>query len=410
MKLGEAMVKAGLITNDTLARSLERQIIFGGRLGTNLIEMGAISEENLARFLGKVLGVPYAEPAQFEEVPQDALDAVKPELVEKYTIFPLKKERSKLHLAMKDPNDIALVDELRFVLGTEIKGYIASEIRILYALEKYYGIKRDLRYVSILEEEETWDARSAPHDLVDLPSEPFKAAETKPVQEAPAPEPEYVKTVPEPPAPAQVKPAVPELVKPSVEPVQSEVPTPAPPVPPAPPAPSAPPAVSVLAPAAKSPQSPYEMLASPSDRESIAEALVMAAVEKLSRVALFRVKEGVLSGWRCALSGAATDISRLAIRIDLPCIFKEVVEEKSLYKGPVAPLPKNDMLMDALGGDRPLEAVACPLVIKDKVVAVLYGDNGPGSMTRCETAFFISLMSKASMSLEILILKNKILS
>ena len=176
MKLGEAMVKAGLITNDTLARSLERQIIFGGRLGTNLIEMGAISEENLARFLGKVLGVPYAEPAQFEEVPQDALNAVKAELVQKYIIFPLKKERSKLHLAMKDPNDLALVDELRFVLGTEIKGYIASEIRILYALEKYYGIKRDLRYVSILDEEkETWEKSKAP-DLLKIPQKENKPA------------------------------------------------------------------------------------------------------------------------------------------------------------------------------------------------------------------------------------------
>jgi MshEN domain len=418
LKLGEAMVKEGLITNDTLARALERQIIFGGRLGTNLIEMGAISEENLARFLGRVLGVPYAGPAQFEEVPQDALEAVKAELVEKYIIFPLKKERSRLHLAMKDPNDIAMVDELRFVLGTEIKGYIASEIRILYALEKYYGIKRDLRYVSILEEEETWDAKSAPHDIVDLPKEPVNAAQTNTAQEATAPAPEYVKPVPEPPAPGRVEPAVTGPVEPSPEPVKSEVQAPAPsaasahPEPPAPiaaPAASAWTAVSVPAPV-KSPQSPFEILASPLDRESIAEAVVMAAVEKLSRVALFRVKEGVLSGWRCALSGAEADISRLAIKIDLPCIFKEVVEEKSLYKGPVVPLPKNDMLMDALGGNRPLEAVACPLVIKDKVVAVLYGDNGPGSMTRCETDFFISLMSKAAISLEILILKNKILS
>ena len=68
MRLGEAMVKEGLITNDILARALERQIIFGGRLGTNLVEMGAISEENLAKFLSKTLHVPYAEPAQFENI------------------------------------------------------------------------------------------------------------------------------------------------------------------------------------------------------------------------------------------------------------------------------------------------------------------------------------------------------
>ena len=94
MRLGEAMVKEGLITNDILARALERQIIFGGRLGTNLVEMGAISEENLAKFLSKTLHVPYAEPAQFENVPQDALDAFPGELASKYTAFPILKERS----------------------------------------------------------------------------------------------------------------------------------------------------------------------------------------------------------------------------------------------------------------------------------------------------------------------------
>ncbi|HLB25138.1 MAG TPA: hypothetical protein VJM83_02295, partial [Nitrospirota bacterium] len=156
MRLGEAMVKEGLITGDLLARALERQIIFGGRLGTNLVEMGAISEENLARFLGKVLNVPYAGPENFEDVPQEVLEAVPAELAAKYTVFPIKKERSRLHLAMKDPNDMARIDELQFALGANVSGYIASEIRIVYALEKYYGVKRDLRYISVLDEEKSW--------------------------------------------------------------------------------------------------------------------------------------------------------------------------------------------------------------------------------------------------------------
>ncbi len=157
-------------------------------------------------------------------------------------------------------------------------------------------------------------------------------------------------------------------------------------------------------------QSPYDLLAAPSDRESIADALVELSMEKLSRVALLKVKDGMLTGWRCALSGGAADISRLGITLALPGIFKGVVEEKSLYKGPLVPLPQNETLVNALGGGGPVEAVACPLVIREKVVAVLYGDNGQGSVTRCEMNFFASLMAKASMSLEILILKNKILS
>ena len=131
MRLGEGMVKEGLITNDQLAKALERQIIFGGRLGTNLVEMGAVSEETLAKYLSKALGVPYAEPDKFEDVPQEVHDALPPELAEKYTAFPIARERNRLHLAMKDPNDMAALDDLGFIVGLTIKPYIASEIRIL---------------------------------------------------------------------------------------------------------------------------------------------------------------------------------------------------------------------------------------------------------------------------------------
>ncbi len=377
MKLGEAMVNAGLITGDALARALERQIIFGGRIGTNLVEMGAISEENLAKFLGRALNVPYAGPKQFENVMRDALDSVTAEQARKYTIFPLRKERSKLHLAMKDPNDFAVVDEIRFLLGTEIREYIASEIRILYALEKYYGIKRDLRYVSVPNEEKTWDAESGPRDMTFVPK-PQKANGPAPAASEPGPpdpEPVYV------------------TARDVAGPVYPEA--------------SPGPAPGHL--------SPYEMLAAPSDRDGVASAVVAACGEKLSRAALFRVKDGIITGWRCALPGGAADISQLGMAAALPGIFRDVVEGKSFYKGPVAPLPQNEILLNALGGQsaaagRPLEAVACPLVIRGKVVAVLYADNGPGTQTGCDTDFFASLMAKASMSLEILILKNKILS
>src|SRR3990172_6425681 len=110
------MVKEGLITNDQLAKALERQIIFGGRLGTNLVEMGAVSEETLARYLSKALGVPYADPEKFKDVPQEVRDALPPELAEKYTAFPIAKERSRLHLAMKDPKDMAALDDLQFIV------------------------------------------------------------------------------------------------------------------------------------------------------------------------------------------------------------------------------------------------------------------------------------------------------
>ena len=413
MRLGEALVKEGLINNDILARALERQIIFGGRLGTNLVEMGALSEENLAKFLSKNLQVPYAEPSLFENVPQEVLDAFPLALASKYTAFPIKKERSKIHLAMKDPNDIPALDDIRFITGLDPKAYIASEIRIVFALEKYYGIKRDLRYISLLEEDKP------------QPPSAFKA----PVFAQPADKPA--------PAPTP-KPLDPETflgdesqvdvytVKDTVFDFEHETPSEpkAPPVPvpvsepePVQAAPSpvvqaprqAPPAAETIKKEVRGISSPYGALASPIDREHIAEALLAGALQHLSRAVLFLVKGNTVTGWMAGGAGLDTGMaSAITIALDGPSIFKEVVEEKSNYKGPVLRVPLNVQLLDSLGGVYPQEAVACPLVIKGKVVSVLYGDNGQDSMIK-DINELIGLMSKGSMSLEILILKNKIL-
>jgi len=420
------MVKEGLITNGVLAKALERQIIFGGRLGTNLVEMGAINEETLAKFLAKVLRVPYAEPASFEDVSPEVLEAMPRELAEKYTAFPIRRERTRLHMAMKDPNDIAIVDELRFIVGLDIRPYIASEMRIVFALEKYYGIKRDLRYVAVKGEEHTFDSMPA------APSQP-----------APAKEPsgeEYLgdesqagiyasnfmddaeRAVEEPPPPAaahefagtQAKP--PEIMTAPVQtppahtpaaPAQSGQAGPAPA--PRPSIPEPPPAAPMTDTGAQT--DPYQVLASPGDREQVADAVVGAATRELARAALFMVKGPVLTGWRAAGQGLSDRmVTPLRISLAEPTLFKEVVEDKSTYKGPVLALPQNQALLSSLGGAVPLDAVAFPLVIKGKVVGALYCDNGEGKMVTGNLERLGALMVKASMSLEILILKTKILA
>ena len=409
MRLGEAMVKEGLINNDILARALERQIIFGGRLGTNLVEMGAISEENLAKFLSKNLHVPYAEPSLFEDVPQEALDAFPLALASKYIAFPIKKERSKIHLAMKDPNDIPALDEIRFITGLDPKAYIASEIRIVFALEKYYGIKRDLRYISLLEDDKH---PSPPAFKPPVFAQPAEKAAPATIRKPPEPETflgdesqidvyTFNETV------LNYEQEAAHELKAAPAPVSEPVPVaPAPVAQALPHVPAAPKVLKKEVPAVSS---PYEALASPADREHIAEALLAGALQHLQRAALFLVKGNAVTGWKAGGAGIDTGmISAITIALDGQSIFKEVAEEKSNYKGPVLRVPQNVQLLDSLGGVYPQEAFACALVIKGKVVSVLYGDNGQDSMIK-NVEELIGLMAKGSMSLEILILKNKIL-
>ena len=163
-----------------------------------------------------------------------------------------------------------------------------------------------------------------------------------------------------------------------------------------------------MAPAA--PKNPYEALANPVDREHVAESVVAAASSIVARAALFMVKGVEISGWKAGAGLAPDVVAALRFTLGAPTIFKDAVEDKANYKGPVLSVPQNLALLEAMGGGSPLDGFACPLVIKGKVVAVLYGDNGDGKMLPPGMDKVAGLMNKASLSLEILIMKTKILS
>jgi len=149
MKLGEALVKTGLITEKQLKEALERQAALGGRIDTNLVELRFIEDTKLALFLGKFLNLPTVSPDMVNSIPEDVISLLAKETVEKYKLLPFKIERHKLHVAMLNPKDIKVIDDLRFMTNFEIIPYVITELRLLNAFEKYYGIKKELRYISI---------------------------------------------------------------------------------------------------------------------------------------------------------------------------------------------------------------------------------------------------------------------
>ena len=147
-KLGEILIKANLITHEQLDDCLKSQVIFGGKLGTNLIELGYLAEEDLAAYLSRIMGVPAAPADQIMSLPSEIVSVIPRELVEKYKVVPLSLDRKRLTLAMMNPSDIAAIDEISFITGLVIMPVVAPELRILCALEKYYDIRREKRYIS----------------------------------------------------------------------------------------------------------------------------------------------------------------------------------------------------------------------------------------------------------------------
>lgn len=147
VRLGELLVESGMITELQLKEALHAQTVFGGRLGTNLVELGYVNEIDLAKLLSAQLNIPWVDAAEFENIDPDVLKLVPARLIKQHRVVPLSVEGKTLRLAMADPSNFPVVDEMRFATGLNIEPVVAPEILLVYAAERYYDIPREMRYI-----------------------------------------------------------------------------------------------------------------------------------------------------------------------------------------------------------------------------------------------------------------------
>jgi len=136
-RLGELLVRNGLITDDQLAKALGEQQHTGGRLGSSLVKLGFISEDELSAFLSKQYGVPSVNLNEFEIDPAVAA-TVPADVAQKYQIVPINRAGSTLIVAMSDPSNIFAIDDLKFMTGYNVEVVVASEAAIKVCIDRYY--------------------------------------------------------------------------------------------------------------------------------------------------------------------------------------------------------------------------------------------------------------------------------
>src|SRR5881392_642859 len=105
-RLGELLIARGLLTPEQLGQALQGQSISGGKLGTNLVEMGFVTEDQIADSLSQLLGLPCARPQSVANIPRDVIAHLPKELAERYQAIPLKKEGRELHVGLADPQNL----------------------------------------------------------------------------------------------------------------------------------------------------------------------------------------------------------------------------------------------------------------------------------------------------------------
>ena len=145
-QIGEALIDRGLISRSQLEKALQSQLILGGHLGTSLIELGFIEEPALGRTLAEIHGLRHASKEVFEEIPPTILQVLDADLAVKHKVVPIGLEGTTLHLAMIQAKNLS---NLSRSTGYKIVPYVAPEIQILSALERYYGIAPRRRFIRL---------------------------------------------------------------------------------------------------------------------------------------------------------------------------------------------------------------------------------------------------------------------
>jgi len=382
IRLGELLIKKNLLTQAQLEEALQAQVIFGGTLGTILIEMGLITENVLAEVLAKLLNLPCLKPNQLENIPEHVINIISPELAEKHKVVPVSVNGKKLTLAMESPHDLKSIDEISFRTGYIIQPILALEVRLIFALEHYYGVKRTMRYIAPPQHVRD-ELDKAP--IFQTPEGPIAATETDEDLSEPGSEQIYqrpdstaAKAKQEPPAEEIEELDDIDVIEDLVE---EEV---------------------TLA-------STCQALIKTSDRNDVADAIIKHLGAHYARAALFMVVAGQVTGWRSVKAGVPIPgFDQFQLPLSEPSVLKTAVESNSYFLGPIQYSGANLALTTFLGKPSPTTALLIPMSMLGRVVGLIYVDDPDADLAQA-VVDVQQLASKALMAFEILILHNKIL-
>jgi type IV pilus assembly protein PilB len=150
-RIGDLLVREGLITREQLARALEEQRQNGTRVGYNLIKLGFIEENELTKMLARQYKMPAIDLARFEVDPKIA-KMIPTELAVKNLVIPLKRDGRTLTIAMADPTNLGVLDDLKFITRYDIFPVIAGEFTLRNVIEKIYGTQDEQRLEKLMNE------------------------------------------------------------------------------------------------------------------------------------------------------------------------------------------------------------------------------------------------------------------
>lgn len=137
-KIGEVLQDRGMISSADLQKVIGEQQGKVIHLGELMLERGLIAKEDLGAALEEVSRIPYVDCSSAKPDP-GALRMVPRSMAERLCVLPLRTEQKRLIVAMAAPQNLAVLDELRFTTGFEISPRLSFRIELQQAINKHYA-------------------------------------------------------------------------------------------------------------------------------------------------------------------------------------------------------------------------------------------------------------------------------
>ena len=150
--LGELLIDSNIISREDVLEGIQKQKKSGKPLGEILIEDGLITEEQLIRSLGQQLGFPFVNLRQIV-ISDEAMKTISEEMAKRHQVIPIKIDKRALTIAIADPLNMTVIDNLSLLTGYNIEAVVATKKDIEWSINRYYVPQKEDEQLTFAEEE-----------------------------------------------------------------------------------------------------------------------------------------------------------------------------------------------------------------------------------------------------------------
>lgn len=405
-EIGTFFCEQGVLNERELEEALRFQAVYGGRIGTCLLDLGFFVVEELAAYLSDYYDAPIP-PSDWLDSPDPKAAAIIPKpLIRQIQALPLKLEQTRLHVAMIDPRNEEHLEFLRIASAREIVPYVLPEKKMVSLLETHLGIDRNPRFIGMisrprqmgLSEDEAASAtplgrarRRARTPFDEEMANPPELASSSPLAAAP---PSSAKPIAEPEEVEEII-LLEELVAEPVHPESWSLPTVD--------------ADSLPANVAFSSHVAHleARLHGCSERDEIIRLGLLLAGSYARVAALFVVRRDLVSGFRASTKEMTASLASIEIPLDAPSMLTYPALSRMPFRGTPPPDGIDGRLIESLGRHDVQEVFVHPIIIRDRTVNVLYADNGGDPFGETSIAALTALCDCLARAYERLLMANQ---